>query len=250
MIQRDDILSMEYLKKTEFTGCHQGMRYRLEQTEDPEGGKKLLVTVWPEPFNFLKTPEEKKQRAMFSFDEDGVVDAVGWMNDRLFENKKLENRLDVFLKRYNCAANGNNYSLAIERIRNDIADYKRINQEMSKQDIYRNQYEQNMSGIKFFLGKYIKGFKGEESIGETLRNLDKKLDGYYRAKSEYDNAMMIKADFESENDISMFTAQNEVDKISLEDIASDMTRIDNIIEEYAQQISQCNKQLENLHSGC
>ena len=88
MIQRDDILSMEYLKKTEFTGCHQGMRYRLEQTEDPEGGKKLLVTVWPEPFNFLKTPEEKKQRAMFSFDEDGVVDAVGWMNDRLFENKK------------------------------------------------------------------------------------------------------------------------------------------------------------------
>ena len=89
MIQRDDILSMEYLKKTEFTGCHQGMRYRLEQTEDPEGGKKLLVTVWPEPFNFLKTPEEKKQRAMFSFDEDGVVDAVGWMNDRLFENKKL-----------------------------------------------------------------------------------------------------------------------------------------------------------------
>ena len=58
-------------------------------TEDPEGGKKLLVTVWPEPFNFLKTPEEKKQRAMFSFDEDGVVDAVGWMNDRLFENKKL-----------------------------------------------------------------------------------------------------------------------------------------------------------------
>ena len=35
MIQRDDILSMEYLKKTEFTGCHQGMRYRLEQTTDP-----------------------------------------------------------------------------------------------------------------------------------------------------------------------------------------------------------------------
>ena len=30
------------------------MRYRLEQTEDPEGGKKLLVTVWPEPFNFFK----------------------------------------------------------------------------------------------------------------------------------------------------------------------------------------------------
>ena len=52
MIQRDDILSMEYLKKTEFTGCHQGMRYRLEQTEDPEGGKKLLVTVGRSPLTF------------------------------------------------------------------------------------------------------------------------------------------------------------------------------------------------------
>ena len=172
--------------------------------------------------------------------------AAGQDNELSEQIKQLENRLDVFLKRYNCATNGNNYSLTIERIRNDIADYKRINQEMSKQDIYRNQYEQNMSGIKCFLRKYIKGFKGEESVGETLRNLDKKLDGYYRAKSEYDNAMMIKADFESENDISMFAAQNDADKISLEEIASDMTRIDNMIEEYAQQISQCNKQLENL----
>ena len=172
--------------------------------------------------------------------------AAGQDNELSEQIKQLENRLDVFLKQYNCATNGNNYSLTIERIRNDMADYKRINQEMSKQDIYRNQYEQNMSGIKCFLRKYIKGFKGEESVGETLRNLDKKLDGYYRAKSEYDNAMMIKADFESENDISMFTAQNDADKISLEDIASDMTRVDNMIEEYAQQISQCNKQLENL----
>ena len=30
MVKRSDILSMEYLKKTEFTGCHQGMRDRLE----------------------------------------------------------------------------------------------------------------------------------------------------------------------------------------------------------------------------
>ena len=91
MIQRDDILSMEYLKKTEFTGCHQGMRYRLEQTqapEDPEGGKKLMVTVWPEPFNFFKTPEEQKQHAVFEFSGDGITDAIAWMNDRLFEYRK------------------------------------------------------------------------------------------------------------------------------------------------------------------
>ncbi|MBQ3905757.1 MAG: hypothetical protein II743_03230 [Lachnospiraceae bacterium] len=86
MIQREDILSMEYLKKTEYTGCHQGMRYRLEKKEDDEG-KKLLVTVWPEPFNYASTSEEEKTRQEFTFDEDGVVDAIAWMNNLLFEQK-------------------------------------------------------------------------------------------------------------------------------------------------------------------
>lgn len=86
MIQRSDILSMEYLKKTEFTGCHQGMRYRLEGVLDGEK-KQLKATVWPEPFNFFKTREEDKTSAVFSFDEDGVTDAVAWMNDRFFEEK-------------------------------------------------------------------------------------------------------------------------------------------------------------------
>ena len=76
MIIRDDILSMEYLKKTEYTGCHKGMRYRLEGATKDEK-KCLKVTVWPEPFNFFTTPPEEKQTAYFDFEEDGIVDAVG-----------------------------------------------------------------------------------------------------------------------------------------------------------------------------
>lgn len=88
MIRREDILSMEYLKKTEFTGCHQGMRYRLEGVKREEDKKVLLCTVWPEPFNFFSTPDDKKESAEFLFEEDGIVDAVSWMNDRLFEEKE------------------------------------------------------------------------------------------------------------------------------------------------------------------
>ena len=88
MISRDDILSMEYLKKTEFTGSHAGMRYRLEGITDEEGNKKLKVTIWPEPFNFFMTPDDQKQSQIFEFCDDGVVDAVAWMNDRLFEDKE------------------------------------------------------------------------------------------------------------------------------------------------------------------
>lgn len=88
MIQRDDILSMEYLKKTEFTGCHKGMRYRLEGAAGADGAKQLKCTVWPEPFNYFKTPEAQKESEFFLFDEDGVVDAIAWMNDRLFQEKE------------------------------------------------------------------------------------------------------------------------------------------------------------------
>ena len=76
---------MEYLKKAEFTGCHQGMRYRLEGVD----GKKLLCTVWPEPFAFSRTPEEKKEAAEFPFGEDGVAEAVCWMNRMLSEKKEM-----------------------------------------------------------------------------------------------------------------------------------------------------------------
>ncbi len=82
MIHREDILSMEYLKKTEYTGSHKGMRYRLEKASEGEETK-LKVTVWPEPFNYFKTPAEKKQSAFFAFAEEGVEAAVDWMNERL-----------------------------------------------------------------------------------------------------------------------------------------------------------------------
>lgn len=98
MIVREDILSMEYLKKTEYTACHKGMRYRLEGAMHEEK-KSLKVTVWPEPFNFLMTPEEEKQTAYFDFEEDGIVDAIAWMNDRLFEDKeKWENASQNWVK--------------------------------------------------------------------------------------------------------------------------------------------------------
>lgn len=71
------------------------MRYRLEGITDPEGEKKLKATVWPEPFNFFQTDGKLKTSAVFDFGEDGVVDAIAWMNDRLFEDKdKWERAFD------------------------------------------------------------------------------------------------------------------------------------------------------------
>ena len=87
MILRSDILSMEYLKKTEFTGGFQGMRYRLEGV-NTDDGRQLKATVWPEPFNFFTTSEELKISELFTFDEDGITDAIRWMNERYFDDSK------------------------------------------------------------------------------------------------------------------------------------------------------------------
>ena len=84
MIKSEDILSLEYLKKTEFLGSHQGMRYRLSCITK-EDKKRLLVYVWPEPYNFVTTPEDQKQHEEYDFSHDGIMDAVAWMNDRLLD---------------------------------------------------------------------------------------------------------------------------------------------------------------------
>ena len=84
MIKKEDILSLEYLKKTEYTGSHDGIRYRLEHIKKGEE-MSLLVYVWPEPFNFVSTPEESKKHEEFDFSDDGIADAVAWMNNCLFE---------------------------------------------------------------------------------------------------------------------------------------------------------------------
>ena len=138
-------------------------------------------------------------------------------------------------------------SLLEGRIQRDTADFIRINNELSKQKAYSRQYEKQIDGITQFLKSYVKDYSDEDSVGEMLRRLDKKLDEYYRAKSEYENAVSAKNDFETGTDISLFAAdEDEDDNISLEDIAADMSQTDIIIENYSEQIAQCNRQLENL----
>lgn len=87
MIDREDILSMEFLKKTEFTGSTQGMRYRLEGMLVEEK-KMLKATIWPEPFNYISTPDQDKKSELFDFDEDGILDAIRWMNNNYYSDFK------------------------------------------------------------------------------------------------------------------------------------------------------------------
>ncbi|MBR1814525.1 MAG: GNAT family acetyltransferase [Lachnospiraceae bacterium] len=77
MIKRTDLLTLNFYKKEKFTGSFHGMRYRVEKTDDG-----LLATVWPEPFNFEKTPGELKTSATFPFDEEGLSLVTEYLNNQ------------------------------------------------------------------------------------------------------------------------------------------------------------------------
>lgn len=90
MINPEDVLSLEFLKKADcYTGCREGLRYRLRKMQK-EDGTVLQAAAWPEPFNFFKTPEEEKSYQEFAFSEDGIADAVRWLNQKLFELKEAK----------------------------------------------------------------------------------------------------------------------------------------------------------------
>lgn len=100
MIDLHGDISIPFLKKSRFTGSYRGMRYALlkaerpseaeapeqtekdaEKTEDAKEMETVLrAIIWREPFNFEKTPDEKKHSKDFPFSTDGLWEAVDWLN--------------------------------------------------------------------------------------------------------------------------------------------------------------------------
>ncbi len=79
MLERKNILSLEFIRMTPYHGSFEGLRFRLEKTEE-NGEMRLLAWAWPEPYAFDHTAEEEKKKNSFSFDEAGILDAVDWLN--------------------------------------------------------------------------------------------------------------------------------------------------------------------------
>lgn len=86
MLELKDFMPVNYLKKEKFTGSCQGMRFRMEKAEE-EGEPRLAVTVWPEPYSHDATPEAERERALFTFDAEGIGKGVEWLNER-FEGER------------------------------------------------------------------------------------------------------------------------------------------------------------------
>ena len=88
MIEKEKFHVLNYVKKEEYAASMDGMRYMLKKKDTDEGAR-LEVIIWPEPYCYAKTPEEKKQRKEFPFSAEGVEEAADWLNEQYVVQKPL-----------------------------------------------------------------------------------------------------------------------------------------------------------------
>lgn len=88
MIDKNTFHVLNYVKKEEYAGSMDGMRYMLKKKAVSEDNM-LEVIIWPEPFGFSKTPENKKQQMEFAFTQEGLEEAIDWMNEQYVKQKPL-----------------------------------------------------------------------------------------------------------------------------------------------------------------
>lgn len=81
MIHAEDVFHIPFYKKEKFNGSYRKMNYRIEKKESDDSTV-LLVTVWPGPYNFDSTEEGKKVTAEFEFSDQGLADAVAYLNQK------------------------------------------------------------------------------------------------------------------------------------------------------------------------
>ncbi|NBJ94007.1 hypothetical protein [Parablautia muri] len=81
MIDKEKFHVLNYIKKEEYTASMDGMRYMLKKKETGEESR-LEAVIWPEPYCYAKTEEEKKRRKEFPFSPEGIKQAADWLNEQ------------------------------------------------------------------------------------------------------------------------------------------------------------------------
>lgn len=81
MLDKETFHPLNYIKKEEYSGSMDGMRYLLKKVKSGDEDV-IRVTIWPEPFNLLRTPEELKEFIEVPLTTEGVERATDWINER------------------------------------------------------------------------------------------------------------------------------------------------------------------------
>ena len=92
MLDKETFHPLNYIKKEEYSGSMGGMRYMLKKGRKEEEDI-IRVTIWPEPLNLVKTPENLRETIEVPLTAEGVEQAREWLNGQ-YESRReywLEN---------------------------------------------------------------------------------------------------------------------------------------------------------------
>lgn len=90
ILQRELFPISHYEYGEAYYGSYRGMRYRIAREPlenvhftpvDKRGPGVLRVIIWPEPYCFEKTPEEKKVAKDFEFSQEGLNGIGAYLNE-------------------------------------------------------------------------------------------------------------------------------------------------------------------------
>lgn len=88
-VKREDIFTIRYFDYGEaFTGSNENVRYRIARepleniffTPEKRAEGKLVATVYKDAYCYEKTPEDERIAKAFEHSEEGLVEAIDWIN--------------------------------------------------------------------------------------------------------------------------------------------------------------------------
>lgn len=86
MVEKRNMMPLNFFKKEAYTGSSENMRYRIARITEGEGEEMavwLEAVVYPEPYCYELTPEENKVRKRFPFKEESLEEIRSWLNETI-----------------------------------------------------------------------------------------------------------------------------------------------------------------------
>ena len=80
MLTSDEVLNLNYYKKTSYTGWINGMRFLIRREAPEEGDAFFHAWVWPGPLIFSLTDDSLKTDFTAPFTNEGKQQVVDWIN--------------------------------------------------------------------------------------------------------------------------------------------------------------------------
>jgi hypothetical protein len=94
MLTFDEVLNLNYYKKTSYTGWINGMRFLIKREAPEEGDAFFHAWVWPGPLIFSLTDDSLKTDFTAPFSNEGKQQVVDWINAQ-YEDHHTKKRICI-----------------------------------------------------------------------------------------------------------------------------------------------------------